>query len=64
MRRTKAGSTPKPDYNLIARLEVELGIVDPPVVVEKYMTPKQFLSGLGGEEWFKMCRGDTDAGLD
>lgn len=79
----KRKDQPKPDYNLIARLEVELGIVDPPVVVEGVMSRKQFdstvnnttrivihdttrpkLAGLGGEEWFKICRGDTDAGLD
>lgn len=43
---------PKPDYNYIRRLEVELGIVLPPVVTNGTMTQ---------EEWFEICRRYPDA---
>lgn len=44
--RRRPEEAPKPDYNLIARLEVELGIVDPPIVAKGYMTREEYDAGM------------------
>jgi hypothetical protein len=45
--RRRLRASPKPDYNKIRQLEIELGIKDPPVVTSGVFTQ---------EKWFEICR--------